>query len=407
MKEKTRLVRLTEIQTLLQSKTLITATELAKKFGVSVRTIYRDIRALEESGFPIITEEGKGYSLVEGYRIPPVQFSEVEVNALLTIEQLVVYNGDVSLQNAYKDAMIKIKSVLSHSQKKRLENLSSKIKINSFQINNTSANLILVQQAISNYQLLKINYTSLKDVSTQRDIEPFALYNTNNNWILIAFCRLRNDFRAFRLDCIVAINVKSNFFKPHSLTLEEFFSRYSEKIKPTPDNRLTPSVNTFDTAKQKNIMEVIKREKFTVVGIAIKTSNENNQAMQDIPALWDKFMREGVADQIKNKIDQSIYGVYTDYEGDHTKPYLTLIGCKVPNGNVDVPKGMVQREIQPADCNKFVSKGDATQGAIYNTWTEIWESDLDRAYSADYEVYDERAMNPKDVEVDIFVSVKR
>ena len=76
--EKTRLSRLTAILIQLQSKRLITSTELADKYGVSIRTIYRDIRALEEAGVPIYTEEGKGYSLSEGYRLPPVMFTEEE-----------------------------------------------------------------------------------------------------------------------------------------------------------------------------------------------------------------------------------------------------------------------------------------------------------------------------------------
>ena len=81
-----RLTRLTSILTQLQSKRLVTATKLAGKFGVSVRTIYRDIRALESAGIPIITEEGKGFSLMDGYRLPPIMLTETEANALITAE---------------------------------------------------------------------------------------------------------------------------------------------------------------------------------------------------------------------------------------------------------------------------------------------------------------------------------
>lgn len=81
-----RLSRLTAILTQLQTKRILTSTTLAEKFGVSVKTIYRDIRALEQAGVPIFTEDGKGYSLIEGYRIPPVMFTENEANALITTE---------------------------------------------------------------------------------------------------------------------------------------------------------------------------------------------------------------------------------------------------------------------------------------------------------------------------------
>lgn len=92
-----RVSRLTAILTQLQTQRLLTATYLAEKFNVSVRTIYRDMRALEESGVPIIAEEGKGYSLMEGYRIPPVMFTEAQANALIIAEQLVLKNKDAFL----------------------------------------------------------------------------------------------------------------------------------------------------------------------------------------------------------------------------------------------------------------------------------------------------------------------
>jgi len=99
----TRLSRLTAILTQLQTKRLLTATILAEKFNVSIRTIYRDIRTLEQAGVPIITEEGKGYSLMEGYRVPPVMFTEAQANALVTAEQLVPQNKDTSFIKDYTD----------------------------------------------------------------------------------------------------------------------------------------------------------------------------------------------------------------------------------------------------------------------------------------------------------------
>ena len=94
--DSSRLERLTAIITQLQTKRLITSTMLSEKFGVSVRTIYRDIRALEKSGIPIITQEGRGYSIIEGYRLPPIMFTEKEANALITAEQLLSLNKDKS-----------------------------------------------------------------------------------------------------------------------------------------------------------------------------------------------------------------------------------------------------------------------------------------------------------------------
>jgi predicted DNA-binding transcriptional regulator YafY len=115
-----RLSRLAAILTQLQTKRLLTSTSLAENFGVSVRTIYRDIKALEQAGVPIFSQEGKGYSLMEGYKIPPIMFSENEANALITVEQLVLKNRDTSLIKEYKEAINKVKAVCYIQQRKRL-----------------------------------------------------------------------------------------------------------------------------------------------------------------------------------------------------------------------------------------------------------------------------------------------
>jgi predicted DNA-binding transcriptional regulator YafY len=122
-----RLPRLTAILTQLQTKRLFTASELALKFSVSNRTIYRDIKALEQSGVPILTKEGKGYSLMEGYRIPPIMFSESEANALITAEQLVLKNKEASFVKEYTEAIGKIKSVLRSNTKDKANLLSNRI----------------------------------------------------------------------------------------------------------------------------------------------------------------------------------------------------------------------------------------------------------------------------------------
>lgn len=96
-----RLSRLAAILTLLQTKRLLTATEIARRFQISVRTVYRDIRALEAAGVPVFTEEGKGYSLMEGYRLPPVAFTEHEAMALITAEQLVLKTKNSRLSGSF------------------------------------------------------------------------------------------------------------------------------------------------------------------------------------------------------------------------------------------------------------------------------------------------------------------
>lgn len=149
--------------------------------------------------------------------------------------------------------------------------------------------------------------------------------------------------------------------------------------------------------------QVIK--KFSVIGISIRTTNENDQSSKDIPAFWDRFMSEAIAEKIPNKIGDSVYCVYTDYEKDYTKPYSVILGCKVSSLD-NIPDGMVGHTLNETNYAKFVAKGNISQGSVYKEWSKIWNSDLQRAYTADFEVYDERAQNPKDAVVDIFVAIK-
>mgnify|MGYP003390128947 CR=1 FL=1 len=150
-------------------------------------------------------------------------------------------------------------------------------------------------------------------------------------------------------------------------------------------------------------MQQIKQ--FSIIGISIRTTNENQQAASDITALWNKFMTEGILEQIPNKTDQMIYCVYTDYEKDHTKPYTTILGCKVESLD-SIPEGMVGKRIDTANYELFTPKGNLMQGLVYNEWLKIWDLNLPRAFTSDFEVYGPKAQNFENAEVDIFIAVK-
>jgi predicted transcriptional regulator YdeE len=144
---------------------------------------------------------------------------------------------------------------------------------------------------------------------------------------------------------------------------------------------------------------------FNVIGIAVRTTNENEQAMQDIPALWARFMSNNLGATIPNKVSDDIYCLYTEYEKDHTRPYTTLIGCKVSALDT-IPEGMVGKTIEGGSFSKYIAKGNLTQGAVYNEWINIWATATNRAFTTDYEIYGAKAANPEDGEVDIFVGVR-
>lgn len=222
-----RLSRLVAILTTLQTRRLITSTSLAEKFGVSTRTVYRDLKALEEAGVPILTEDGKGYSLMEGYKIPPVMFTENQANALILAEQLVLKNRDSSLIRDYAEAIEKVKAVLRQGEKDKANLLSVRTKfdkLKNFEIN--SNNLSALQNALTNFYLIKLDYINVENKKSKRIVEPFALLNTVESWLLVAYCRLRKEFRFFRLDRIEKLEILSDKFTPHKMTLQEFFEKY-------------------------------------------------------------------------------------------------------------------------------------------------------------------------------------
>lgn len=143
---------------------------------------------------------------------------------------------------------------------------------------------------------------------------------------------------------------------------------------------------------------------FHLVGIAVRTSNENGQAATDIPALWGRFMAEGILSKIPGRVDDTLYCVYTDYEKDHTRPYTTILGCQVHHPDT-IPAGMTGKTFGAATYRRFTAKGDLAKGAVYNEWVNIWNTEMPRTYVADFEVYGAKAQQP-DAEVDIYIGVR-
>lgn len=224
--ETNRLSRLTAILIQLQTKRIVTALELANKFNISKRTIYRDIKALEQSGVPVLTQEGKGYTLMDGYKIPPVMFTEKQANALILAEQLVLNSKDASFVMDYSEAIDKIKSILKYTTKDKVNILLDRTRYDeNINRERNSNNLSDLQNALTNYNLVKIEYINKENSVSVRLIEPFAILNSEN-WYLVAFCRLRNEFRFFRPDRIQKIEILTEKFEPHNMTLQEYFDKY-------------------------------------------------------------------------------------------------------------------------------------------------------------------------------------
>ena len=219
-----RIDRLFGIMTQLQSKKFVPAEKIAERFKISVRTVYRDIKALNEQGVPISFEPTRGYFIVNGFFIPPVAFNSEEANALLLMESVVYAFTDKSIQVHYTNAVEKIKAVLRHSQKEKLEKLNQQIKLQlpaCFQ--NDYEYLSLLQGAISAQTIILFDYKNNKNEVSQRKAEPIGLIFYAFGWHLIAWCHLRADYRDFKVSRILKVtDTKHAFEKKDHIEVNDY-----------------------------------------------------------------------------------------------------------------------------------------------------------------------------------------
>lgn len=146
-------------------------------------------------------------------------------------------------------------------------------------------------------------------------------------------------------------------------------------------------------------------EDFMIIGIAVKTSNINGQAEQDLGALWGRFFNEGISAAVPHKSTEEIYSLFTDYESDYRGAYTAIIGHKVSSLD-SIPEGLIGRRFTGGTYTPFKAKGEMPQ-AIVNTWKEIWAQDeqLQRRYTVDFEVYGPKSQQGDQSEVDIYIAV--
>ena len=159
------------------------------------------------------------------------------------------------------------------------------------------------------------------------------------------------------------------------------------------------------------IPRVVEETGFTVVGISIRTSNANEKSGKGvIPQQWDRFIKEGLLSGIPNKVDSNILAVYTDYESDVNGAFTFMIGARVSSAD-DVPPGMAAKRVPAGQYAVFISEKGFVGKVVPQTWSHIWAvpksaPEGNRAYRADFEVYDQRAADPQNAQVDIYVGIK-
>jgi predicted DNA-binding transcriptional regulator YafY len=266
-----RFDRIIAILIQLQSKRVVKAQELADRFDVSLRTIYRDIRTLETSGVPVFGEAGIGYSLVDGYRLPPIMFTREEAGSFIAAEKLMQKFIDKELGQHYQSAMFKLKSVLNTSDKDWVSTIENKVLIqatsgNLFNENVPNA-MAIIFKSIADKTQITLNYQAIEaEIASERSIEPVGVFHENNNWYLFAFCHLRNDYRQFRTDRIEGIRkTEIPFIKEHN-PLETYLDKEKEtptvKVRWLIDRKVSKYLSNekshYGFVSQKNVGDLVE-----------------------------------------------------------------------------------------------------------------------------------------------------
>lgn len=216
-----KIERISSILIKLQSRRNITAQQIANEFGISIRTVYRDIQILEEAGIPIVSNMGVGYSIIEGYKLPPLMFSISEAVAFLLAEKQLSTQFNVDGYELFRSGMDKIRSVLKFTNRdilERFENYIDVLQLSEIRQESNPFRVLepLIQSIVEN-KTVKIEYAALYNGETTiREIEPVGLFFMFGQWYLLAWCKLRNDYRTFKLNRIGNITItESPFEKKH------------------------------------------------------------------------------------------------------------------------------------------------------------------------------------------------
>lgn len=230
-----RIDRISAILIQLQSRRVVKASDIAERFGISLRTVYRDVRSLEEAGIPVIGEAGVGYSLVDGYRLPPIMFTREEATAFLTAEKFVEKMTDASTAAQHKSAMYKVRAILKTAEKDLLESMDASIEVLKSQTQrriNNNDHLQPILGAIANKKVLYIDYMAgYSQEKTKREVEPVGIFYLNGYWHLIAFCRMRQDYRDFRADRIRSLAETEHTFEGKHPTLKSYIAQTASEHK--------------------------------------------------------------------------------------------------------------------------------------------------------------------------------
>jgi predicted DNA-binding transcriptional regulator YafY len=230
----TRLERLLSVALLLSARRRLRAEDLSEEFKVSLRTIYRDLRALQESGFPVVGTAGDGYRLPPTTQLRPMAFDPAEAEALVMGAKLLDVLVDSPVKDRLRSATAKLEAVLTAEAIERVAKIRDRIFVEPR--SRTSGPLAVLLDAVNDRKVLAITYDGIaRGEITKREIEPIGLIRYANVWLVPAYCRLRKDVRVFRSDRIVKAKWTGEEFKPRpGLTLQDYIKKSEEEACAPP-----------------------------------------------------------------------------------------------------------------------------------------------------------------------------
>ena len=231
--------RILSIYMQLQSRNWITAEQLSERYEVSIRTIYRDIKSLEAAGVPIFNEVGKGYALVDGYKMPPTLFTKHEALSFAAAERLMQKYVDGPMSHHFSSALHKMKAVLKSNEKESVSVLEDQLLMIASEKTSTNKDSIVLTalfESISNKRKVEISYVKINNKQEEvRLLEPIGVFHEHEYWYFMAFCYLRNDYRQFRIDRVKKIHVLTDGFDIKHKSLSHFITEKQNELPQTQE----------------------------------------------------------------------------------------------------------------------------------------------------------------------------
>ncbi len=218
----TRLERLLSIALVLSARRRLRAQELAEEFGIALRTVYRDVRALQRAGFPVVGTAGDGYRIPPASQLRPLAFEPGEAEVLVMAARLLDAQVDAPLKDRLRAAVSKLEAILAPAAIARVQEQRDRVVIEPRQ--RPSGPLAMLLQAVNARRVVTMAYDGVaRGERTHRSIEPIGLVRYANVWLVPAYCRLRKDLRVFRADRVVNARLMPETFTPRpGLTLTDY-----------------------------------------------------------------------------------------------------------------------------------------------------------------------------------------